>query len=252
MNPSQESLCISGSGSLHSWHQGTTEDLSDLTEDFSRLSLDMTEKGEMVETLEAVLTSENQKQDVQNIQQEDEATSDLNDEQENERDNDTETSLFKELAADEEIAGDTNKGEKSLATDETDCKDELGKTSEDETIETPQEPIRNESPEKTDHVPCPTSDLETPKKPVEQEARPTRTTPPPPKVLSAVARFQGHATIQGPNLKSRLKTLVEAGSSLSNREGQPEQTAEEEKDLSPVKVSELKKRFEAWIQCCLE
>ncbi|XP_053187558.1 DENN domain-containing protein 1B [Scomber japonicus] len=41
-NPSQESLCLSigGSGSLHSWHVETTEELSDLTEDSDLLCLD--------------------------------------------------------------------------------------------------------------------------------------------------------------------------------------------------------------------
>lgn len=235
INPSQESLCVSGSGSLHSWHQDTTEDLSDLMEDWSQLSLDKTEKRESKETL---MICENEQQ---NILQQDEATSDLNDRQVKE-------SLFQETAADGEIVHNTKSENPHLAEkDRTDCKDELRETPEDQTIETLQDLIRNQECGETDHNPSPVSSHQivpvTPT-PVEPEPRSTRSTPPPPKVLSAAARFPSHTTIQGPDLKSRLKTLAEVGGSLSSRESQPEQTPEE-KEVSPVKVSELKKRFEA-------
>ncbi|XP_030289317.1 DENN domain-containing protein 1B isoform X2 [Sparus aurata] len=97
---------------------------------------------------------------------------------------------------------------------------------------------------------------------VQIEERELRQTPPPPKVLSAVARFQSQGHSQGLQLKSRAKEATEPGtpfntcrsrvdpqsqplcdtnmSEENNRSG-----GHEEDDLPPVKVSELKKRFEA-------
>lgn len=81
--------------------------------------------------------------------------------------------------------------------------------------------------------------------------------PSPPKVLSAMARFQCQASSQGFQVKSRVKAFAEPGrpctvfrsrempcnsdtSETNNRTEAPE-----EEDQPPVKVSELKKRFEA-------
>lgn len=84
----------------------------------------------------------------------------------------------------------------------------------------------------------------------------------PPKVRSAVARFQSQASSQGFQVKSRTKGLVEPGrpcNTLWVRENAqthstcdsniPEENncseAQEEEDRPLIKVSELKKRFEA-------
>ena len=97
---------------------------------------------------------------------------------------------------------------------------------------------------------------------VQREEWELRQTPPPPKVQSAVVRFQSQGHSQGLQLKSRAKELAEPGtpcntfrirvdpksqllcdtnmSEENNRSG-----GHEEHDLPPIKVSELKKRFEA-------
>ncbi|XP_030589906.1 DENN domain-containing protein 1B isoform X2 [Archocentrus centrarchus] len=93
-----------------------------------------------------------------------------------------------------------------------------------------------------------------------KEEQDVKKTPSPPKVLSAVARFQSQAPSQGFQVKSRVKAFAESGrpcnvfrsrenahmpcnsdtSETNNRTEAPE-----EEDQPPVKVSELKKRFEA-------
>lgn len=97
---------------------------------------------------------------------------------------------------------------------------------------------------------------------VQREERELRQTPSPPKVLSAVARFQSQGHSQGLQLKSRAKEAAEPGTPFNtfqsrvDPQSQPlcdTNTSEEnnrsggheEDDLPPVKVSELKKRFEA-------
>lgn len=84
-----------------------------------------------------------------------------------------------------------------------------------------------------------------------QEKRET----PPPKVLSAVARFQSQALMQGFQVKTRAKELAETRrpdekcwyrenvQTHSNTSGENQCSEEEEPSL--IKVSELKKRFEA-------
>lgn len=232
-NPSEESLCISGSGSLHSWHQETSEDLSDLTEDWGQLNLDKTEEREIEET--PMMLCENQQQ---NILQQDKATSELNDRQVEER-------LFQETDADVEIVDNTKSENPHLAEkDRIGCKDEFRQTSEDPITAPPQDLIRNQECGQTGLDPSPVSShLSVPVTPEQTQPRSSRTTPPPPKVLSAAARFQSHTTVHGPDLKSRLKSLAEGGGSLCSSEGESELTSGE-KEPSPVKVSELKKRFE--------
>ncbi|XP_037619834.1 DENN domain-containing protein 1C isoform X1 [Sebastes umbrosus] len=89
----------------------------------------------------------------------------------------------------------------------------------------------------------------------EQEERPT---PSPPKVLSAVARFQSQAHSQGFQVKSKIKELAEPGRpcnmlrSKENAQTRPPCDSEEKKcsegheeeDPPLIRVSELKKRFE--------
>lgn len=97
---------------------------------------------------------------------------------------------------------------------------------------------------------------------VKKEEREIRQTPTPPKVLSAVTRFQSQASSQSFQVKSRIKGSVEPGrpyNMLWNREHtqthppcDPKTSEEnnrseahEGEDPPLIKVSELKKRFEA-------
>ncbi|XP_045902913.1 DENN domain-containing protein 1B-like [Micropterus dolomieu] len=97
---------------------------------------------------------------------------------------------------------------------------------------------------------------------VKKEEREMRQTPTPPKVLSAVARFQSQANSQGFQVKHRTKELAEPGRpcntfrSWGNAQTQPpcdsnisqennRSEGQEQEDLPPIKVSELKKKFEA-------
>lgn len=92
---------------------------------------------------------------------------------------------------------------------------------------------------------------------VKKEERQMRQTPSPPKVLSAVARFQSQVHSQGFQVKSRTNELAEPGrpcNMFRSRENTCDSNiteddncseGHEEEDPSPVKVSELKKRFEA-------
>ncbi|XP_063332732.1 DENN domain-containing protein 1B isoform X2 [Pelmatolapia mariae] len=92
---------------------------------------------------------------------------------------------------------------------------------------------------------------------LEQEVKQT---PSPPKVLSAAARFQSQGSTQSFQVKSRVKAFTEPGkpctvfrnrenaqmpcdSNTSETNNRTEEAEEEERP--PVKVSELKKRFEA-------
>ncbi|XP_070773272.1 DENN domain-containing protein 1B [Enoplosus armatus] len=97
---------------------------------------------------------------------------------------------------------------------------------------------------------------------VKKEERDMRQTPAPPKVLSAVARFQSRAHNQGFQVTSRTKESAEPGrpcntfrsrenaqthlpcdSNISEEYNRSE--GQEEEDTPPIKVSELKKKFEA-------
>lgn len=96
---------------------------------------------------------------------------------------------------------------------------------------------------------------------VKKEERGIRENPSPPKVLSAVAHFQSQASSQSSQVKSRVKGLAEperpcnvlwsrdntqtppCDSNISEENNLSE--AHEEEDSPPIKVSELKKRFEA-------
>ncbi|KAL3996126.1 ribosomal RNA-processing protein 9 [Sarotherodon galilaeus] len=109
--------------------------------------------------------------------------------------------------------------------------------------------------------PNPTSVQE---KKIEIEARKleqeVKQTPSPPKVLSAAARFQSQGSTQNFQVKSKVKAFTEPGkpctvfrnrenaqmpcdSNTSETNNRTEEAEEEERP--PVKVSELKKRFEA-------
>lgn len=90
---------------------------------------------------------------------------------------------------------------------------------------------------------------------VKTEGKDATKTSSPPKVLSAVARFQSQAHVQGLPVKTRAKEL--AGSNVfwsrekaqlsdSNKADSDDRSEERDEEVLPViKVSELKKRFEA-------
>ncbi|XP_049427598.1 DENN domain-containing protein 1C isoform X1 [Epinephelus fuscoguttatus] len=97
---------------------------------------------------------------------------------------------------------------------------------------------------------------------VKKEEQKLKQTPTPPKVLSAVARFQSQAHSQSFQVKSRTKPLAESGRpcnalwsrenaqthppcDLNVLEGKNRSEEHEEEELPLIKVSELKKRFEA-------
>lgn len=97
---------------------------------------------------------------------------------------------------------------------------------------------------------------------VKEKDRGSRQTLSPPKVQSAVARFQSQGSNQDFLVRSRTKGLVESGKpcnvfwSRGNAQTHPTRDgniadenncpeAQEEEDRPPIKVSELKKRFEA-------
>lgn len=110
--------------------------------------------------------------------------------------------------------------------------------------------------------PEPLADREEKSEEVKKEERDMRHSPPTPKVLSAVARFQSQAQSPGFQVRSRAKELAEPSRSsnmLRSRENaqihlpcDPKKAEEnnhseghEDEDLPSIKVSELKKRFEA-------
>ncbi|KAJ0033224.1 hypothetical protein NQD34_000332 [Periophthalmus magnuspinnatus] len=235
VNPSQESLCISVTGSLHSWHLETAEELSDFTQESDQFNL---EKSKMEEEEEETPTSAHE--DLHNSLQDEAKQVDNNND-------DNLAQKMKVNGADVDKDCEAKKYENMHVAEKdlSDGKEQLIQTKENQTIENDQEFEQNQKTDKcVDHQESSLSRegvIEGPKQ-IEPKTHPIQTTPPPPKVLSAAARFQCHSRIQGPDLKSRMKTLVETGGHLPWRESQSD--TEEEKDLPPVRVSELKKRFE--------
>ncbi len=108
----------------------------------------------------------------------------------------------------------------------------------------------------------PQADQKTKSEAAEKVEREMRQSPSAPKVLSAVVRFKSQAHSQGFQVKSRTKELAEPGRpsnvcwsrenakthsphDTSKSEENSHSEGHEEEDLPPIKVSELKKRFEA-------
>ncbi|XP_020787020.1 DENN domain-containing protein 1B isoform X2 [Boleophthalmus pectinirostris] len=234
INPSQESLCASGTGSLQSWNLETAEELSDFAQESDEFSLEKCKTEEEEET--PIMSAH---EDLHSSPQ-DEAK-----QMDNNEDNLAPKIVVNgaDLERDCDIKKDENihVAEKDLS----ECKEQLQKSNENQTIENDPELEQNKKTDTcVDHHEASLSHVdvvEAPKQ-VQPKTLPIQTTPPPPKVHSATARFQCHPRIQGPDLKSRMKTLAEAGGHLHRKENQSD--TEEEKDLPPVKVSELKKRFE--------
>ncbi|XP_051801546.1 DENN domain-containing protein 1B isoform X5 [Acanthochromis polyacanthus] len=318
VNPSQESLSLSmsGSESLHSWNLETTEELSDLTEDSDWLCLDTSVPEE--EGTESLLTAcekeeqeKGQRQDGEeredvkvaiNGNQED--IDDKNNfkeiklEEEREKDQERKVSLGEDPASEmaekqeneglEEAVGlETEKGTnemQKIVTREEETQEEESKevgdslnklmklnTHHPSSAEEQQGHEETANPETT--VPPGPQSLAADLKPPtgqdkkseeatrkeEQEVRQIRS---PPKVQSAVERFQSQASGQSFQVKTRTKALAEPGrpvdvfrsrersqthppcdSDVSHTNSRSE--APEEEERPAIKVSELKKRFEA-------
>lgn len=273
VNPSQESLflSISGSDSLHSWHLETTEDLSDLAEDCDQLDLDHSKVEKWPEETPVCDMERQEKEDSNAMQMEVKAAiSETHDEKIDEINNYKEVILKKDNTVDKEmtvILGKDLENIEEKKEDENvqitereiiDCEEKYSETNEEQTDEREQklDTVINEVTVQYDpdpNIPSSPQSITVDSKPqtspdaVKQEERVIARTTPPPKVLSAMARFQCQTPIQGLQIKSRIKTFAEAGgpcSAFCSRETQSE-AAEEENDVPAIKVSELKKRFEA-------
>ncbi|XP_034543363.1 DENN domain-containing protein 1C isoform X2 [Notolabrus celidotus] len=281
-NPSQESLFLSasGSGSLHSWNQEVAEEPSDLMEDSDWQSLD-TGMPEEEETESLLAACEIREQDSGREQEEvnaaingnqEEETEDRNDfkggESEEERKTacqDKRESLGEDAMKEttenqeaEELKEDEQNQTEESAEDEVTEKgtDEMQKdaTREEEEKENQENKLTTLNPHHPDPEPPVAQDNR--EEAVQKEEQEIRQTSSPPKVLSAVARFQSQGQSPRPLMKS--KDLNEPGrvwnrfqgkdNAQTNRPCDSEKNGseghEEEEEGPPIKVSELKKRFE--------
>ncbi|XP_035814535.2 DENN domain-containing protein 1B isoform X2 [Amphiprion ocellaris] len=318
VNPSQESLSLSmsGSESLHSWNLETTEELSDLTEDSDWLCLDTSVPEE--EGTKSLLTA-CEKEDQEKGQRQDgeereevkvaingnqEEIDDKNNfkeiklEEEREKDQEKKVSFgdypVSEMAEKQENEGleeavglqterGTNEMQKTV-TREEETQEEESKEVGDSlnklmklnphhpgSVEEQQGHEETANPETTvppgpqslaaDLKPsaCQDKKSEEAARKEEQEVRQSRS---PPKVQSAVERFQSQASSQSFQVKTRTKALAEPGRPVDVlRSRERSQThppcdsdvshtnsrsdAPEEEERPAIKVSELKKRFEA-------
>ncbi|XP_070408097.1 DENN domain-containing protein 1B isoform X2 [Nothobranchius furzeri] len=283
-NPSQESLSlsISGSGSLHSWNLETTEELSDLTEDSDFLCPDSSlaeeessdsfhldgevgdeekrqrDEGEKLKTTYATMNGmqEEEKDEKQNrnickeVMLEDKSNDDP------EEDGAKEIPEIKEDESQSEELGEMHKSviETESKTTKEDLRNDTKESLDTSTmLDAPFSVEEHQGPGETTAAPeilITTADLKlqeaTRKKSAMNEEPTVRPTPSPPKVTSAAARFQSPT----PAKNFQLRSIPKAGQLFQSRENQQTQentnsdTPEEEGHL-PVKVSELKKRFEA-------
>ncbi|XP_074541529.1 DENN domain-containing protein 1B isoform X2 [Halichoeres trimaculatus] len=280
-NPSQESLSlsISGSGSLHSWNQEIAEEPSDLIEESNWSALD-TSMSEEEGTERLLVACELREQESRQEQQNVNATINGKQEEETEGRKD-----IQEVESVEERMVDCQEKKESLDEDKVkvtaenqdagELKEEQnqieevaeGEVTKEETSEMHQDVTKEE--EEKEHQdkklpnlnPCPSD----PVPPAaqdnikeEKEKQVIRQTSTPPKVLSAVARFQSQGHSPNFQLKSRAKDLDGPGRVWdrfqSRNNAQTHQScdsniseknvSEEEEERPPIKVSELKKRFE--------
>ncbi|XP_029950717.1 DENN domain-containing protein 1B-like isoform X1 [Salarias fasciatus] len=296
-NPSQESLALSISGSLHSWNLETTEELSDVTEDSDWLRPDSSVPEEGTDDVQAVCEEEERErgqrkggvkwEEANGDQEELDQTNDL-------KEVNLGLSVQEKRGSLEDLAlnGLMEKQEDEWLKDKKGnehCVDEEGgemeqkatemqkqKPGEDGTEPTEKKSeeergsVRNthpaisaeEQPEAESATPCepPSPAAAGPGEKSEDEEREMRQTPPPPKVQSAKARFQTQGPSQGVPINSRIKALAEprrpsnASQSPEGEESNPPRDLEaasrseaspDQDGRPPVKVSELKKRFEA-------
>nr|XP_054599448.1 LOW QUALITY PROTEIN: DENN domain-containing protein 1B [Nothobranchius furzeri] len=283
-NPSQESLSlsISGSGSLHSWNLETTEELSDLTEDSDFLCPDSSlaeeessdsfhldgevgdeekrqrDEGEKLKTTYATMNGmqEEEKDEKQNrnickeVMLEDKSNDDP------EEDGAKEIPEIKEDESQSEELGEMHKSviETESKTTKEDLRNDTKESLDTSTmLDAPFSVEEHQGPGETTAAPeilITTADLKlqeaTRKKSAMNEEPTVRPTPSPPKVTSAAARFQSPT----PAKNFQLRSIPKAGQLFQSRENQQTQEntnsdTPEEEDHLPVKVSELKKRFEA-------
>ncbi|XP_055365216.1 DENN domain-containing protein 1B isoform X2 [Betta splendens] len=306
-NPNQDSLSLSinDSGSLHSWNLETTEELSDLEEDFDGLCLDNSlpeEEGteslvavcEMTEQEEGQREHRGNQEEVEierheiQAQETDERNfTEIKSEEEEEYEDkeqrrgsleeqvaeiemqeagleemkENDKNQIEEAAKDEELEINEMHKELTGAEEEKDnnmVPENISHSEEHEQEDTP-------SPESTD-TPEVAADTEPSAEKKSEELikikeQNVRQTPTPPKVRSAVAFLQSQGSLQGFQVNSRTRAVVEPGKPCNTQwswgntpthSSQALNIAEEnnhsdvqEENRPPVKVSELKKKFEA-------
>ncbi|XP_060950251.1 DENN domain-containing protein 1B [Limanda limanda] len=323
VNPSQESLClsISGSGSLHSWNLETTEELSDVTGDSDWPYLDIRvpedeeserlltgcekeeknrgqrEDGEKQEEVEVVINGnpggetentntfkevefeekrkkegeemrESQGEEPVKDKREDEGLTEKREDERNQSDGVTEghreTDQIQKGVATEEINESQDDKEKEVKR----SLNTLIKLNphDHNTVEEQQVQQERANPENTASPgPQPPAGQEKScEEAVNKSEREFRQIPSTPRVLSAVERFQCHGSSQSIQVRSSTKGSAEPGkpvnvlwskentqthhvlprhSGTSEENDCPEVHKEEDSPL--IKVSELKKRFEA-------
>ncbi|CAJ1053157.1 DENN domain-containing protein 1B isoform X3 [Xyrichtys novacula] len=273
-NPSQESLALSasGSGSLLSWNH--EEEPSELTEDLDWPSLGASEP--QVEETENLLAA-CEITEKESGQEQEEFNAATNRKQEDETEDRTD---FKEVQSEEERETDCQEKKESLGEErakETAEIEEAERLKEDEQNQTDGVDESKELENGTNEMEKDVARGEEEKE--NQENKLTNLTPHHPepeppaaqdkrkeeavkKVLSAVARFQSKGPSQSFQLKSRAKdlnepervwnkfesrdrmqTLSTCDSNVSENNSS-EGHKEEEQEPPPIKVSELKKRFE--------
>ncbi|CAN9509988.1 unnamed protein product [Ophioblennius macclurei] len=285
-NPSQESLALSISGSLHSWNVETTEELSDLTEDsdwpcpdggvpeergtdadpeavgevdepdggqrkggvkWEEVNGSREDEADQTDNFDKVNLGAQREATVQqrkNSVEEDSSNGLMEKREDERRETERKATEMQKLEAAADDGAETHEKMKNQEEERGSLRDPFPATSVEEHLETktttPREP------------PSPGEKSED----EERESRQT-TPPPPPKVQSAKARFQTQAPSQGVPINSRIKALAEprrperdAESEQSKPPCSPETKSRSEASADqdgrpPVKVSELKKRFEA-------
>uniref|UniRef100_A0A8D2ZNG5 DENN domain containing 1C n=1 Tax=Scophthalmus maximus TaxID=52904 RepID=A0A8D2ZNG5_SCOMX len=314
VNPSQESLClsISGSGSLHSWNPDSDWPYLDPSvpeEEGSECLLatcEMEEKDrgqredeEKQEEVKVAING-NQGQEKENRHtfeevrfeemrvslgaEPEEETSEKREDEGLKAKREDERNQSDELAEGQETQRETKEMQKVVASEEegnenqeekevTRSFNELRKLNNHypNMVEERQGQQETDIPDST-VCPGPQSPTADPKPPAVQEQRSEEAVkkeergsgqmPSPPKVQSTVARFQSQASSQSFQVKSRIKGLAEPGrpcnalwSTEKTQTHRPCDSniseenncsgAHEGKDPTPIKVSELKKRFEA-------
>uniref|UniRef100_A0A1A7XTJ5 DENN/MADD domain containing 1C n=2 Tax=Iconisemion striatum TaxID=60296 RepID=A0A1A7XTJ5_9TELE len=290
-NPSQESLSlsISGSGSLHSWNQETTEELSDRTEDSDFLFLDSSvaeeestdslhldgeigddekRQREEMEKLKATDTTingmqEEEKEENQNQNNFKEVV--LGDKSNNDPEEDgveeiTEIREDEESKEDEsqreEVGQEMHKsviGNESKATKEEQQNDTKASLDTCIKLDAPHSVEEQQGQEETPVAPETQIISADPQlqvkreKSAKNEEQTVRPTPSPPKVMSAAARYQSPSPAKNFQLRSIPKTdpVLQSRKNQQTQDTNKNPDSPEEEDHLPVKVSELKKRFEA-------
>ncbi|KAM9857604.1 DENN domain-containing protein 1B [Aulostomus maculatus] len=302
-NPSQESLClsISGSESLHSWNVETTEEVSDLTEDSDGLSLDVNAPdGEGTESLLAACNPEGgprevgEKQDQLKVpvngktedpessgegleekaeQQEDNRLREIRNDELNQRNSTAEGNHGEKIKTLQDLAGmrEENMQVEGIETVESSTKlekvnplnDNHPSTVEKEQVQEETSTLNSASGSFRDQILAaaskpPPGHENTPEEVKRDEKDVTLS---PPNVRFTVACFQAQMSNQSSQVKSRTSNSVEperphdtfhsgVNAQIScdlNIQSEAKSCSEvqEEEDPPIVKVSELKKRFEA-------